>query len=50
MNVKIFSLMPRVNKLRFFIQNESCECKCRLNESVCNAMQKWNHNECIVRK
>ena len=26
----------------FIIQNESCECKCGLNESVCNSKQKWN--------
>ena len=22
------------------------ECKCRLNESVCNSKQKWNLDEC----
>ena len=27
-------------------QHESCECKFRLNESVCNSNQKWNHHEC----
>ena len=23
-----------------------CECKCGLDESVCNSKQKWNHDEC----
>ena len=45
MNVKVFVLMSGVNETRFFIQHESCECKCELNESVCNSKQKWNHNE-----
>ena len=29
-------------KLRFFVHHESCECKCRLNERVCNSKQKLN--------
>ena len=36
MNVKVFRLISRVNKTRFLIQFESCECKCRLNENVYN--------------
>ena len=28
------------------VQHESCECKCELNESLCNSKQKWNHDEC----
>ena len=27
----------------FLVQHESCECKCRLNENVCNSKEKWNH-------
>ena len=38
--------MSNVNETRFLGQNESCECKCRLNESACNSRQKWNHDEC----
>ena len=26
------------------VQHESYECKCRLNESVCNSKQKYNNN------
>ena len=38
--------MSVVNETRFFVQHESCKCKCRFNESVCNSKQKWNPNEC----
>ena len=38
--------MSGVNETRFSVQHESCECKCGLNESVCNSKQKWNQNEC----
>ena len=31
---------------RLLLQHESCECKCGLNESLCNSKQKWNHNDC----
>ena len=37
--------MLKVNETRFFAQSQSYECKCRLNESVCNSKQKWNHDE-----
>ena len=36
MNVKVFHLMSRGNETRFLVQHESCECKCRLNESAYN--------------
>ena len=39
-NAKGFNLISRVNETRFLDYHESCECKCRLNESVCNSMQK----------
>ena len=32
--------MSEVNEKRFLIQHESCECKCRLNESVYNSKKK----------
>ena len=38
--------MPGINKAGFLAQHESCECKCKLNESVCNLKQKLNDNEC----
>ena len=46
MNLKVLHLMSGVNEKRFLVQHEPCECKCRLNESICNSNQNWNHNEC----
>ena len=46
MNVKVFNLMSGVNETRFLVEHESFECKCELNESVCNSKQEWNHDEC----
>ena len=48
MNAKVFNLISRVDEARFTVQHESCECICRLNESVCNSKQKWkwNTDEC----
>ena len=36
----------RINETRFLVQHESFECKCGLNESVCDSKEKRNHNEC----
>ena len=38
--------MSEGNETRYVVQHESCECKCGLDESVCNTKQKWNHDEC----
>ena len=46
MNVKVINLMSGVSKIRFIVQRISCECKCGLNESVCNSKQKWDSDEC----
>ena len=32
--------MLGVNETRFLVQHESCKCKCKLNEIVCNSKQK----------
>ena len=34
--------MSWVNETRFIVQNVLCQCKCELNERVCNSKQKWN--------
>ena len=39
MNVKVFSLMSKVNETRFLVQHQSSKRKCRLDESVCNSKQ-----------
>ena len=46
MDVKTFNLVSGVNEIKFLVQYKSRGSKCRLNESVCNSEQKWNHNEC----
>ena len=33
--------MSGVNETRFLVQYKSCECKCGLNERVCDSDQKW---------
>ena len=33
-------LISIVNKTRLLVQYKPCECKCGLNESVCNLKQK----------
>ena len=38
--------MLEVNETRFLGQNESWECKCWLNEIMCNSKQIWNHDKC----
>ena len=34
-----------VNETRFLVQHESCECKFRLNENVCDSKQNYNPDE-----
>ena len=40
MNVKVLNLISGVNKTRFLVEYRLCECKCGLNESVCNLKKK----------
>lgn len=39
-------LMSLACETRFLVQNESCKCKCRLNENIFKSKQKWNHLKC----
>ena len=45
-NKEVIDLISGVNETRLLVQHESCQCNGRLNKSVCNSKQKWNHNEC----
>ena len=45
-NVKVFNLMSRSNETRHIEWHEICECKCRLDASVCNNKQRWNEDKC----
>ena len=46
MNIKVFSLMSRINETRHISWHESCTCKCSLDASVCNDKQRWNNEKC----
>ena len=39
-NVKVFNLMSGVHEAKVLVQHKTCECKCRLNESVRSSKQK----------
>ena len=41
--------MLGVNKTSFIVQHESCECRCGLNEGICNLKQKQNPDECLCK-
>ena len=36
LNFKVFNLMSRTKEARYMKWHETCECKCRLDASVCN--------------
>ena len=38
--------MSRTNETRHKIRHETCNCKCRLDASVCNNKQRWNDDKC----
>ena len=45
LNVKVFILMSRTNETRHV--RETCKCKCRQDESVCNNKQRWYEDKCM---
>ena len=40
------NLMSRTNETRHIEWHETCQCKCRLDDSVCNNEQRWNNDKC----
>ena len=38
--------MSRINETRHVSWHETCECKRRLDASVCNDNQCWNNDKC----
>ena len=46
LNFKVFNLMSRTNGTRHIEWHETCKCKCRLDEIVCNNKQRWNKDKC----
>ena len=45
-NVKVFNLMSKTNETRHIKRYKTCNCKCRLDASVCNNKQRWNEDKC----
>ena len=45
LNVKVFNLMSGTNETRHIKRHETCKCKYRLGESVCNNKQSWNDDK-----
>ena len=43
--MKVFNLML-ADKWNKIFSSTLIECKCRLNDSVCNPKQKWNQYKC----
>ena len=43
---KVFNLMSRTNDRRHIKWHETCKCKCRLDESICNDKQRLNKDKC----
>ena len=46
LNVKVFNVMPRTIETRYIEWHETCKCKCKFGETVCNNKQRWNKNKC----
>ena len=46
MNIKVFNLMLRINKIRHASWCKTCICKCRLDASVCNNKQRRSNDKC----
>ena len=45
-NVKVFSLMSRINEKRHIKRYGTCKCICTLGASVCNNSQRSNEDKC----
>ena len=38
--------MSRTSETRHIKKHETCNCKCRLDASVCNNKERWNNDKC----
>ena len=45
-NVKVFSLMSRINEARQILWYETCKFVRRLTVALCNTKQIWNNDKC----
>ena len=46
LNAKVFNLTSRTNETRHIEWHETCNCKCKLDEGICNNKQRWNNDKC----
>ena len=46
LNFKVFNVLSRTNETRLIEWYETCKCKCRLEQEVCNNEQRWNDDKC----
>ena len=44
-NVKVFNLASLSNQTKHIEWHETCKCKCRLGQSVCSNIQRWNEDK-----
>ena len=49
-NVKVFNLMSKTNETQYIEWHETCNCKYRLDASVCNNTKRWNNDKCQCKK
>ena len=45
-NVKVVNLLSRTKETRHIKWHKTCKCKCKLDASICNNKQRWNHDRC----
>ena len=45
-NVKVFSLMSKINKTRHIEWHEMCKLRFKFGANNCNNKQRWNKNKC----
>ena len=45
-NIKVFTLILRTKETRHIKCHKICECKRRLDPSVCNNKHRWNNDKC----
>ena len=45
-NVKAFNMITNKDEAKAMTEQISCDCKCRLNSTICNSNRKWNNKTC----
>ena len=45
-NLKVFSMMKRTDKLKALTKHILCNCECKFEGRKCDSAQKWNNDKC----